>query len=519
MERKIIIGLITSSEYLRRIKPVWDSSLIESAAAKRMAAWCWSYFDRYGKAPGKNIEGILFDKLKNGLDEDTAEEIETTILPGLSEQFINSNDDISYLLQITVDHLNKRKLQLQSETVQVLLDKGRDDEAIQLSKNYKQLSLEEERKPDLDLATHEALIRLEKAFEDSAEPVVRFPKQLGAFWNDQMVRGAFVAFLAPSKRGKTFLLLEFAMRAVRQGKKVAMFQAGDMTEAQQMKRIAIHLTKKSDKAKYCGRMWEPVRDCVKHQTGTCDKDIRECAYGVFEGWTEKAVREDITQQELIEAYEANKDYTPCTNCLEYAESPWGTPWIKFVDVGEEPLGVHEAKRVWRKFFMRHRKDFRLASYANGTLTIKEMDRVLDEWDKDGFNPDEILVDYAELLEDDNKDYRHKQNNIWRGLRKMSQQRDCLLISPTQSDADGYERNTLSLKNFSEDKRKYDHVTGFYALNQDTKGREKKIGLMRINELMLREGEWDTNRCITILQNLRRGRPFLGSYWSYTKNNE
>jgi hypothetical protein len=36
--------------------------------------------------------------------------------------------------------------------------------------------------------------------------------------------------------------------------------------------------------------------------------------------------------------------------------------------------------------------------------------------------------------------------------------------------------------------------------------------MRINELILREDEFDTAREITILQNLRRGRPFLASYW-------
>ena len=76
----------------------------------------------------------------------------------------------------------------------------------------------------------------------------------------------------------------------------------------------------------------------------------------------------------------------------------------------------------------------------------------------------------------------------------------------------YEKDRLGLSNFSEDKRKYSHVTAFYGLNQDKKGREKRFGIMRINELILREDEFDTAREITILQNLRRGRPFLASYW-------
>ena len=35
IERKIIIGLITSSEYLQKIEPVWDASLLSSAAAQK----------------------------------------------------------------------------------------------------------------------------------------------------------------------------------------------------------------------------------------------------------------------------------------------------------------------------------------------------------------------------------------------------------------------------------------------------------------------------------------------------
>jgi hypothetical protein len=83
---------------------------------------------------------------------------------------------------------------------------------------------------------------------------------------------------------------------------------------------------------------------------------------------------------------------------------------------------------------------------------------------------------------------------------------------TQADAASYEKNSLGLSNFSEDKRKYGHVTAMYGLNQDVDGREKKIGIMRINEIVVREGEFDTSSQIHVLQNLRRGRPFLYSYY-------
>lgn len=510
IERKIIIGLITSTEYLQKIEPLWNSSLMDSVAAKRMAVWCWKYYHTYQKAPGHDIEGIFFNKVKNGLDEDTANDIEQNILPGLSEEFENDPVNVKYLVDETIAYFNERQLSILQENIQVLLDKNKPDEARKLAEEYRPIVVED--RDDLELSDRKALQQLEKAFEENENYVVTFPRQLGDFWNHQMVRGGFIGILAPEKRGKTFMLMEFAIRACRQGSKVAFFQAGDMTEAQQLKRFSIYLTKKNTHKKYCGKMYEPVRDCINSQLGICDKDFRQNDYGVFEGMDKKTLLDELTMEDLIEAFKDNPQYEPCHNCSQYWELAQGVPWLKMVDVGEEPLGVHEAKRAWRKFFMRHKRSLKLATYANGTLTVKEINRVLDVWKKEGFEPDLILIDYAELLDDPTQEYRHKQNNIWKGVRRITQERDALVIMPTQADADSYGVNTLSLKNFSEDKRKYSHCTAFYGLNQDPKGREKKIGLLRINELMVREGSFDPNKPITILQNLRRGRPFLGSYF-------
>jgi hypothetical protein len=97
------------------------------------------------------------------------------------------------------------------------------------------------------------------------------------------------------------------------------------------------------------------------------------------------------------------------------------------------------------------------------------------------------------------------------LRAISQERHSLVVTATQADARSYAQNTLNLSNFSEDKRKYAHVTAMYGLNQDPKGREKMLGIMRINELVVREGIFNANNDVIILQDLRSGRPFLESY--------
>jgi hypothetical protein len=115
--------------------------------------------------------------------------------------------------------------------------------------------------------------------------------------------------------------------------------------------------------------------------------------------------------------------------------------------------------------------------------------------------------------DDGKvtEYRHRQDHIWKSLRALSQERHILLLSATQADAESYKKGRLSMSNFSEDKRKLSHVTAQYGLNQDPHNREKKLGILRINEIVIRDGEFSGDNEVVVLQDLATGRPFLESY--------
>lgn len=314
----------------------------------------------------------------------------------------------------------------------------------------------------------------------------------------------------------TFLMIDLAIRAANQNRKVAFFQAGDLSESNFLKRISVYLAQRSDREKYCKEHFQPVRDCIRNQLNSCINEDRTCNFGVFEDRTEKEVREDIQMMDVIEAYNSNPNYHPCTSCDEYREyrKRLGVVWMKKMEA-VKPLTLREAKSQVEKFFINKKRQFKLSTYANNTLTINQIRAKLDIWEKeDGFVPDLIVIDYADLIVPETRtEFRHQQNEIWKGLRRLSQEKgQPLVITATQSDADSYEKGRLRLSNFSEDKRKYGHATAFYGLNQDPKGREKRFGIMRINELLLREDEFDVAREVTILQNLKKGRPFLGSYW-------
>jgi hypothetical protein len=296
IERKIIIGLITNTEYLQELEGYWNPDYMESSTARTISEWCWEYYRKYKKAPMRDIEGIYIKKLKRGLDKDLADEIETEILPELSSEYERTDFAITFLLDETQAYFIERQIKLHDEAIQYYIEKG---DIVQARKEIDSFEIKEKAQQEgTDLSDESVLEKLDKAFDLSYQNVLRFPGALGEFWNDELRRGAFVALMGMAKRGKTYWLLEFMMRAYRQKKKVVFFQAGDMTESEQLLRISTYLAKKSTRERDIGLQYVPMQDCIKNQLDMCDRSIRECNFGVFDS---KSDRREISKDDLIEA--------------------------------------------------------------------------------------------------------------------------------------------------------------------------------------------------------------------------
>ena len=510
IERQIVIGLIVSDLYVKSVRHSLQLQYFESSMARMLAGWCLEFYDEFHESPKSQIQTVYEEKLRhNKIPPDIAEEIETEILPELSDEFLEDGIQDKPLIHKTFDWINERALSLHTDKLKDFLDKGEIGKAQQEIDSYKVLSSQEDSlfNPSDELAAEKVL----EAFNDSNEIVLRYPGRLGKFWNDQLIRGGLVGIMAPEKRGKTFLLLDMAMRGIRQKRNVILFQAGDMTEKQQIRRAGIYLTKNSDNERYIGDLFIPIKDCIHNQMDTCDKSQRACNFGVFDDLPENEIRE-ISFDDLKESYMSEKDYLACSDCKDYERmsGKWGVPWLTKIRV-KNTLQAEEATKAWQKFFVKH-KGFRMSTHPNGTLTVSKMISILNSLEvQEDWKPDIILVDYADLLTADTQEFRQMQNLIWQGLRRMSQEFDSLVVAPTQTNAAAYKQDTLTLQNYSEDKRKFAHVTAMYGLNQDAAGREKKIGLLRINELIKREGGYDIGQQVHVLQRLEIGRPYLGSY--------
>lgn len=513
MERKIVIALITSEEYISAVSQWFDATLLDSHAASKLAGWALEYYSKYHRPVNNNLDALWHEKQRSSnLDSDLVEEIEEDILPGLSEEYRKQPIDVPALIDQTHRHLSANKLQQHNEQVELLLEKGRGEEAEKLVREYTGLPLPDEN--TVDVGSDEVREKVRAAFEDSTQPIITFGGALGKFWNREMVRQALIGIMAPEKRGKTWLMIAIARQAARQGRKVALFQAGDMGEKQLLRRLGINLAKRSDKDDDCGVQYIPVKDCVRNQLDDCDKLVRECDYGPMAdyGMDEEEVRLEITRERLIEACHQDKDYQPCHNCAEYKQKRWGAVWFKKMHISS-PLTGPEAEKYYRQYYIKKNRQLRVDTYANETLSVSMIEQKLRQWEReDKWRADVVLIDYADLLITERQmDERPKQNQIWKSLRRLSQQQNALVITPTQTDAKGHETGLLKTSNFSEDKRKFAHVTAMYGMNQDPKGREKAIGLLRLNKMMVREAAYSITDQVTLLQHLNTGQPIITSY--------
>ena len=510
IERRIATGSIVSTDFLRRLRSFWKDDYLESTELARIVHWSIEYFEKYKKAPGRHIEDIYLEELRKGVLDKAEAEYTESVFARLADDYDRGDQfNADYLFDRTTDYCREREILHHNERVQDLIERGDVRAADAAALAYRSMSWATDR--GLEVGSEEGLRRLGEAFTSTTQPVLSYPGALGTMLNQHLVRDGFVGFTGSEKRGKTWIMLDIAVRALRQRSNVAFFQAGDLTEGQFLRRIGIHIAGRSDTETYCRAHWRPIGDCVFNQINECTRGDRNCTFGVFEETVDgyKSNRLSYTSyDELVKAAEDNPDYRPCDSAG--CGRRWPAVWL--VEEPETmPLTGRSAQRVVGRFFERYRRRFKLATYASGMLDISEVESCLDEWERaDDFVPDVIVVDYADLMTARASDFRHMQNEIWKGLRSLSQKKHALVVTATQADAASYRANSLTMSNFSEDKRKFAHVTAMFGLNQSPDGREKQLGIMRINELVVREGA-ALQTDVTVLQDLRRGRPCLESF--------
>ena len=496
-EKKILTGLIVSTKFVEEAISFYDPELLETDYVRVVAEWAVKYFQRYGKAIGIHIKD-LFDSHYDKMDS-AKRDLIADLLANLSNEYERADHlNVPYLLDHAEAYFKSRSLTGLAQQIKGHLMEGDVEEAERSLSGYKRVG----RPMSLGGNPFKNADIIQRAFERAEKPLFTMPGALGRMINHELNRDQFIAILGPEKRGKTWWCNEFAIRAAMARNNVALFQIGDMSEEQIVLRLGIRLCGKSNQERYCGEQAMPIPDCLFNQRGKCMKGIPR-----------KVLDPDCSPSKAKLLFDSGKHnhHEPCAKCM--GERFWkGSVWYRKTNIGK-PLTWRELWKTGSKFLGRTRgRDFKLSVHPSDQLTVTGIKGILDNWEMfEGFIPDVIVIDYADNLapEDRREDPRHQVNRIWKQLRGLSQERHCLVATATQADGDSYDQTSLTMNNYSEDKRKNAHVTAMIGLNQEAA--EKRAGIMRINMIVQRENEFFTEEEISVAQFLKAGRPLVFSF--------
>lgn len=457
-ERRVLIGLIVSRRFLAQARRVLDDlDLLTVEHYKTVAKWCLDYHDEYGKAPGKHVEDLFQAWSEDNENEELVSSVKD-FLEGLSEEYERGADlNVPYLLDDLRDFVTKRKLSQLRDSLDFALTSGNLKEAEEAAAAYRKVEVGQGSGSD-PMTDKEGW---KQAFSEDAEPIVTFEGDAGEFFNSVLTRDGLVTIQAPEKSGKTYLEIELAMRALRQRRRVAFFEVGDLSEAQLRRRLGM---------RWAGRpMW-------RRQT-----------------------EKPIMVPSSIEFDESEE-----TGYVIQSEAKRVNDIISYESVQR---GI---KRFRRAFGLGKIESYlRTSVHPTKTLNVKGIDDILDQWEQDhGFVADVIVVDYADILAPERvlKDFRHQVDETWAALRALSQKRHGLIITATQTNSTTYKLSGDKLQtkaNFSEDHRKIAHVTAMLGINQTPE--EKAMQGMRLNWIAVRESDFNQSRPLYVGTCLALGR--------------
>lgn len=456
IERRILASMIVNKPFLAGLSQDLDPELFPSRYARIVAGWVAAFYSKYQEAPGRAVEGIYQQWVEDEKPPVEDQENVEVFLDGLSREYDETAvPNTPFLLDQASKYLVRRSVVRLHESLAAGLEAGREPaDLMDMVKKYRPPNFDGV--DGIDFLNDTAFV--DRLFAEPQETLISFPGEAAGFFDAVLKRDTLVGIQGPEKRGKTWWCDEFAFRALRSRRRVALFQVGDLSETQHTMRLAMRMAGlpffASDK---------PVR---------VPASIR-----LVDG--EEGKEAEVTFREVV--------FPSLT-----------------------PADVWQAQDRYRRLCGAGTKPRLMTSvHPTSSINVAGINRILEKWWVNReFAPDVIVIDYADILapETRRQDEQERIDETWKELRKLSQVWHACVIAPTQANAQAYEARTQSMKHFSRDKRKYAHVTAMIGLNQTEEERESQV--MRLNLIVARETPFNPTKCLWVAQCLPLGMAFV-----------
>ena len=502
IEVKALACCIEDVSFLTTFQHLMKPEYIVSRQIDKLLKIIFKYAENHGEAPKEHIQD-LFIAWKKGCDNDSEIEMMYKVIQRADSTSIHNTD---YVLGLVKDYFRKRSIEILKEELCEALEVGNNAQAIDAISNYGEVASDLPR----FVSPFDDAELIERAFEKQPDPMIRFKGGFGKKFNRLFVPSSLIGFMAPEKRGKTWMLQEFVFAAKESGKNVVFASIGDMNEAEMTQRLHSRLAGRPIYDLPDG-LTAPTLDCVHCQVGDCPHSRKK----PFDLPTtmNKVMKEYTGEPQEVSNFidrQLYNGYKPCPNAGSCSD--WDkTFFYKRTTKPIKKLGKKLSLKKGVEWMSQNECEVRLVAVPNSSMTVTELTNLLTSWEKmSNYVTDVLIVDYADLfLSEGRDDYRHKQNEVWKQLKRLAQEKNILIITATQADASSYSKEKMSLDNFSEDKRKYAHVNAMLSLNQTAT--EKEFGILRVGTLLVRSGRFNSWDEVTCLQCLDIGRPIMASY--------
>lgn len=461
-ERIVLTSLIVHDQVLSRVHSALagDKEPFKSRWSNIIASWCFDFFAEYKKAPRGAISSRFTKFAESSKDEDSVELI-GSFLDSLSKEYDRLADEMNeqYLVDTASSYFQKIRLERLSEDINDALSDNDIEKARKAHANFQPLSF-----ASSDWADPFNIAEISDSFrrkEDDRSILIPLKGDMGIFMSPYLKEGGFISFVGPEKRGKSFWLMEMVWQALRARRRVLYYAIGDMSKDEIKMRLYVRISKLPN---------------LDHG----QKEIEIALPTAFRAPKKKD-----------EGYSV--DYKP-------------KEWYPAIS-GRE---VYRATKVLRTEAADGSSRLKLLCRGAGEVTASMIEADVLECRRNGWVPDVVVVDYADLLAPEEStrrmDYRHQVDLTWKILRRIPLNNHGLLLTATQANSESYNVSLLGPEHFSEDKRKNAHVTGMCGLNQTPD--EYELGIYRLNWIFLRGGKWSRKRVIYTMGNLLLANPCL-----------
>jgi len=332
----------------------------------------------------------------------------------------------------------------------------------------------------------------EKVLHDREKEFFVLPGRLGQMVGN-LERGFLVMVCGPEKRGKSFYLGEMAVLGLFKNLKVV-FISAEMSDKKMSERIYRRLTSCGDEEGY---YTYPVFDCLLNQKGTCTRKERENTVTLIENGEE------------LPDFNAKMKYQICTYCRKRGLSDY-IPAVWFMQDRRSRMDLPKVRGKIKGIKRMYGDHLRMIAYPRFEASVLDVMRDLDNLEyTEGFVPDVIITDYADIFKPENKWLTGLEatDNIWKLHANMASKRHALVFTGSQAQRGALEQKNVRMIHTAGDIRKTAHCDAGLFLSQTDK--EKGIGVMRVS-MFNRHRAFSESNQVRVLHQLEVGQVIMDS---------